>query len=231
MDGKWYVRSRWTAALQKPKCSRFLRSALLPGDPMRLPGSENWYFQPTHFFLSVPSDRFSRLWQDAALVSAFCLRRVGPRSNRLWEEYKLDLFRPYNLLSSFFQVSFQTRDNCAGSTWPTLWLWPATDLSTRTPPSCLKQNCLLVFWGLKGTTYILATPRGLSKSRLPWAPVVAWLLFGGLGLQDRSGCGDSPPHEPRDSLRGTWRPGILVMIPCSYSQNPNSLGATFVYIV
>ena len=40
-----------------------------------------WSFQPTHFFLSMPSGLSSGLWQDAALVSAFCLRRVGPRSS------------------------------------------------------------------------------------------------------------------------------------------------------
>lgn len=38
-------------------------------------------------------------------------------------------------------------------------------------------------------------------------------------------------QEPHDSSRGTWRSGILVRIPCSYSQNPDSLGATFVYLV
>lgn len=99
--------------------------------------------------------------------------------------------------------------------------WPQNQNSIQN----LGQNCFLVSSGLRGTAYILATTPKLFEWSLPLAPSFAgahiwWFRFPRQPL----GVVIHLLHEPHDSFRGIGRPGILVKIPCSYSQNSGSLG-------
>lgn len=124
-----------------------------------------------------------------------------------------------------FHIFFQTRSNSANP----IGIISGSDLPLTSELEWHPESWAKLFLSpirtLGNMFYSFGTAPKLFESGFSLAPSLPRLIASDLGLQDGWTRGGVIHllHDPHDSSRGTWRPGILVRILHSYSQNLGSL--------